>query len=464
MPTVGGAVPTPKGQYGGMAAEVPYDGINPERDRGWPLWGSAIQAALDRRAITVNSAASRLGVRNTTLKRWLAGVVPPQLSRLPAIAELTGVSHAVQLELGNVLPPELRSEAHAMQVADELRGTIGRVQEVVSRAAELAFSDAGARLAGILLADSDVPLQVTLRRAYRGVRYPIHLSTYVGLEGIAGTGPDDEVLRHQATRIMGQSARVFGARWREQDAHDWPPPHPGLILNVPQHERPRPPSASAVSGVPNVLMLGCPYSHAEYIGALLADALGYGYIDIRYSVPLPLDMSPTDPQVTRARVEFVSDLAGDESATRRHVWSVTDHRVLPEVTGTLTDAAVGCAVYVRSQDRLLRRGSEVWDIPFPEMVQLRAAIDNLVASADWPVLTVVMSDELLSNDGVIGRDRIADAAMLAALDVWLQLRTWRFVPDGIRGRLASMFDARGRPLGDPRVSMVRKQANMPRKR
>jgi hypothetical protein len=211
-------------------------------------------------------------------------------------------------------------------------------------------------------------------------------------------------------------------------------------------------------------MLGCPYSHAEYIGALLADALGYGYIDIRYSVPLPLDMSPTDPQVTRARVEFVSDLAGDESATRRHVWSVTDHRVLPEVTGTLTDAAVGCAVYVRSQDRLLRRGSEVWDIPFPEMVQLRAAIDNLVASADWPVLTVVMSDELLSNDGVIGRDRIADAAMLAALDVWLQLRTWRFVPDGIRGRLASMFDARGRPLGDPRVSMVRKQANMPRKR
>ena len=76
-------------------------------------------------------------MRNTTLKRWLAGEVPPQLSRLPAIAELTGVSHAVQLKLGNVLPPELRSEAHAMQVADELRGTIERVQDVVSRAAEM---------------------------------------------------------------------------------------------------------------------------------------------------------------------------------------------------------------------------------------------------------------------------------------------------------------------------------------
>lgn len=124
---------------------------------------------------------------------------------------------------------------------------------------------------------------------------------------------------------------------------------------------------------------------------------------------------------------------------------------------------MGCAVYVRSQDRLLRRGSEVWDIPFAEMVRLRAEIDKLVASADWPVLTVVMPDELLSNDdGLIGRDRIADLSMLAAVDVWTALRNWRFVPDGIRGRLASMFDALGRPIGDPRLSMVREQANMPR--
>jgi hypothetical protein len=125
-----------------------------------------------------------------------------------------------------VLPAELRSEAHAMQVADELRGTIDRVQDVVTR-------------------------------------------------------------------------------WREQDAHDWPPPHPALILNVPQHERPRPPSPNAVSGVPNILMLGCPYAHAEYIGALLADALGYGYIDSLYSLPLTLDRSPADPHVTESRACFV---------------------------------------------------------------------------------------------------------------------------------------------------------------
>jgi transcriptional regulator with XRE-family HTH domain len=465
LPNVGSALPTPTRHDGAMATEGFRAGNDRERDHGWPLWGAAIHDALDRREITVNAAAAKLGLRNTTLQRWLSGEVPPQLSRLSSIAELTGVSQAVQLELGNVLPPELRSEAHAMQVADELRGAIGRVEDVVSRAAELAFSDAGARLAGILLADSEVPLQVTLRRAYRGIRYPMHLSTYVGVESVDDDRHDDEVLRQQVTRIIGQSARVFGARWREQEAHDWPPPRPTLILNVPQHERPRPPSSNAVAAVPNILMLGCPYAHSEYIGALLADALGYGYIDIRYSLPLPLDTTPTDPRVTRARVEFVQDLASDEAATRRHVWSLADHRLLPEVMDTLQEAAAGCAVYVRSEDHLLARGSEVWGVPLVEMRQLRSMLDGFVRSVDWPVLTVVMPDELLSNDdGSIEPNRVADVSMLAAVDVWTQLRTRRFVPDRIRGRLASMFDARGRPAGDPRLSMVRDLANMPRRR
>jgi transcriptional regulator with XRE-family HTH domain len=464
VPNVGNAVPTSSVQNVVVEKHDQQGARDAEQDHGWPAWGSAVQAALDRRGITLNSAASRLGLRNTTLKRWLAGEVPPQLSRLGPIADLTGVIHAVQLELGNVLPAELRSEAHAMQVADELRGAIGEVTQVVSRAAELAFSDAGARLAGILLADSQVPLQVTLRRAYRGVRYPIHLSTYVGVESIGRDGYDDEALRTQVTNIIGQSARVFGARWREQEAHDWPLPHPRLILNVPQHERPRPPSTSAVQAVPNVLMLGCPYAHSEYIGALLADALGYGYIDIRYSVPLPLDGIPTDPVVTEARVEFARHLAGDEHATRRNVWSLIDHRVLPEIMPKLKDAPVGCAVYVRSEDHLLERGSEVWGVPMDEMIALRRMIDALVDSVDWPVLTIVMPDELLSSASVIESDRIADVAMLAAVDAWIQLRNSRLVPDGIRGRLAAMFDARGRPLGDPRLSLVRAQANMPRKR
>ena len=59
------------------------------------------------------------------------------------------------------------------------------------------------------------------------------------------------------------------------------------------------------------MLLGCPYAYAEYIGALLADALGYGYLDLRYSVPTPLDMDPADPEVTAARIRFVRTLTAD---------------------------------------------------------------------------------------------------------------------------------------------------------
>jgi hypothetical protein len=76
-----------------------------------------------------------------------------------------------------------------------------------------------------------------------------------------------------------------------------------------------------------------------------------------------------------------------------------------------------------------------------------------------------MPDELLIDSfEKIESNRIADVAVMAAVDVWMELHRCRFVPDAIRGRLASMFDARGRPFGDPRLSMVRAQANMPKKR
>jgi len=120
---------------------------------GWPRWAAAVRDALARKSLSVNAAAEHLGVRNTTLRRWLDGAAPPQLSLLPRIAELTGLTHAIQLELGGVLPPAMRAEAHAIQVTSELRSAVGTIAEAVAHAAELAFSDAGARLADILLGE-----------------------------------------------------------------------------------------------------------------------------------------------------------------------------------------------------------------------------------------------------------------------------------------------------------------------
>ena len=433
---------------------------------GWPVWAQAVCEALDRENLSINATAILLGVRNTTLKKWLDGAVAPQLSLLPRFAELTRISHALQLELGGVLPAGMRADAHAIQVTDELRAVMGRVSEVVARAGELAFSDAGARIAGILLSAAGPELQITLRRVYRGRRYPVHLATYVGVQSLGRENPlDDDAVRTRVAEVIGDSGNAFGARWREQVPHDWQAPRPQLILTIPQHERSRPPSVSALGAAPNVLMLGCPYAHAEYVGALLADALGYGYIDLRYSVPLQLDRSPDDPLLTAARVQFARSLLTDGETTYKHVWSMADHRVLPAIAEGLATADVACAVYVRSGDYPLAQGCDIWGIPMDEMLRLRALLDDLVENAVWPVITLSLPDELVSDDsdGVLDADRVADVAMLAAVDAWRYLGNYGFVPrpNAARGRLRTMFDDRGRPVGDPRPLLVTGARRMP---
>ena len=201
---------------------------------------------------------------------------------------------------------------------------------------------------------------------------------------------------------------------------------------------------------------------------------------------MPLDLAPDDAAVTAARIQFVRSLTADDAATRKHVWSVADHRVLPAVAGRLAEAEVACVIYVRSGDRLLARGGEIWNVPLAEMSRLRATLDRLAETAPWPVLTLALPDELLADprppgsrppgprppgprparDGGLDRDRIADVAMLAAADAWRHLHTYGFVPGAAAagGRLRTMFDPHGRPAGDPRPSLVAEARRMPSRR
>ena len=100
-----------------------------------------------------------------------------------------------------------------------------------------------------------------------------------------------------------------------------------------------------------------------------------------------------------------------------------------------------------------------------EMLRLRALLDDLVENAVWPVITLSLPDELVSDDsdGVLDADRVADVAMLAAVDAWRYLGNYGFVPrpNAARGRLRTMFDDRGRPVGDPRPLLVTGARRMP---
>ena len=101
-------------------------------------------------------------------------------------------------------------------------------------------------------------------------------------------------------------------------------------------------------------------------------------------------------------------------------------------------------------------------------------VDDLTETAPWSVLTLSLPDELLAGepgepgatDEGIDRDRIADVAMLAAVDAWRHMHSYGFVPAAAAagGRLRSMFDRHGRPAGDLRPSMVSGARRMPPRR
>jgi hypothetical protein len=162
------------------------------------------------------------------------------------------------------------------------------------------------------------------------------------------------------------------------------------------------------------------------------------------------------------------------------VWSLTDHRVLPAVTASLAGADIACVIYVRSGDRLLARGGEIWNVPLEEMIRLRATLDDLAETAPWSVLILSLPDELLASEPAddtgdagagdagagIDRDRIADVVTLAAADAWRHMHSYGFVPGASAacGRLRTMFDRHGRPEGDPRRSMVAGARRMPPRR
>ena len=83
--------------------------------------------------------------------------------------------------------------------------------------------------------------------------------------------------------------RSFGMMWREADAQ-WNLGKVPLTIELPIEERNRPTLDEIVFPelqVSRLLVLGPPWAHAELMAALLADALRFGSMDLRYQGFLP---------------------------------------------------------------------------------------------------------------------------------------------------------------------------------
>jgi hypothetical protein len=140
--------------------------------------------------------------------------------------------------------------------------------------------------------------QVSIWPVVRGNARPLHLHSLIALRPLE---PDHSKQRkktadierlplherrdHIRYNVISDGIwRSFGMMWREADAQ-WNLGKVPLTIELPIEERNRPTLDEIVFPdlqVSRILVLGPPWAHAELMAALLADALRFGSLDLRY--------------------------------------------------------------------------------------------------------------------------------------------------------------------------------------
>lgn len=409
-----------------------HRGTKPDRGPARAVWGNVVVEALRRRNITVNAAAGAIGVSRNTLQSWLTGQADADLRTFDKLAELTGLSHILLLELAGVLPPELTPTAYQTHAARELRDGLARIKRWVDQALDVSDAPPAAQVAGALLARSG-DWAVTLRPAVRGRRYRLLQHTYLGVEPLHHPALPEEEARERLHDLLSDLYAPYGVTWREQKAHDYSL-HPRFVLQVPDHERPRAPTAPDRHAPAPILAIGLPYAHAEFLGSYVAHALGYGYADLRYGPRAPGAMRSAEERVA-AMVEHARQLLAEDP--KRLVWSLADHRVLRIMHQRLHTAPLPLVLIVEPGPRLRARGCEVWEVPTAEMAERHEQLRGYLDNPPWPTVHLPVNDDDLLANGEIDSDLLVDAMVRLSYDALTALhrhhngpgpRQWQHLP------------------------------------
>ena len=140
--------------------------------------------------------------------------------------------------------------------------------------------------------------QIAIWPVVRGHSRPLHLHSLIALRPLE---PDHSKQRKMTADIERMPLyerrdhirhhvisdgiwRSFGMMWREPD-NEWNLGKVPLTIELPIEERNRPSLDEIVFPelqVSRILVLGPPWGHAELMAALLADALRFGSLDLRY--------------------------------------------------------------------------------------------------------------------------------------------------------------------------------------
>jgi hypothetical protein len=231
--------------------------------------------------------------------RWFgAELAPPShqlLECIPAFAALFGVEEYELLAAAGVLRPGLDAPLTIASAARQVRQASRLISRVLT---EAAVPSSGEAIIADRILHHKLDYQVSIWPVVRGNARPLHLHSLIALRPLE---PDHSKQRkktadierlplherrdHIRYNVISDGIwRSFGMMWREADAQ-WNLGKVPLTIELPIEERNRPTLDEIVFPdlqVSRILVLGPPWAHAELMAALLADALRFGSLDLRY--------------------------------------------------------------------------------------------------------------------------------------------------------------------------------------
>lgn len=384
-------------------------------------WSRELMTVLQERRISNNAAAQRVNVSPATFTSWVNGVTRPSVEALPAISRLTGLSVWYLHELAGYLPDSYAPATAVIQATETQRGLYRSIRRWAEQSLEATGLTPAAHAAGLIL-DHDKSWELTLRPNIKGHQYTIASHTLIGLRQPRGGSKPLHEIRRELEAAIGPSLTSLGVRWRNRRVPGWPDA-PDLLLEVPEFERTRTAtkSDSTPSRLPPVIgVLGVPYAHAELVGALVADAVGYGYVNSHSEIcaRFELGLGPSNQKVAESASRLLlTNLSRRDGFSRRTVWTCAYPEAFEgPVIDALAERTEQYFVYVSVGPKLLKFGADVWGYDLAKCQAMAKRLEEF-ASRMGPhrcgVVTLPDADIFIREP----QDGVSDQAVLAAQSV-----------------------------------------------
>jgi len=369
------------------------------------------------------------------------------LECVPGFAKILGVETYELYAAAELLPPELDLSMSLMDAARRMRNASYDATRAIT-SARLATS--GESIVADRILHAKLDYQISIWPVVRGHVRPLHLHSLIALRPLE---PGHSKRRNRTAEIEAMPLRArrnhlryevigdrhwrqLGLMWREEDV-EWNLGRVPLTIEMPIEERNRiaddvPPGLTAR----RILVLGLPWGHAELMAALLAGALHFGSLDLRYQ-----GFSLEDERAELMR--FCIDRLRE---SRDHlVWAIAQRsdvmaELAPEIVKCSRDSLV---VVVSYGQRMRAAAARVFGTRVAYIDRAQRELDQVSVelNRNGPLIRAHLDDADV-GDRAVDRNLVADAVRLLTAQVLNLIYDHRCGPPAERwgGRFPDVLD------------------------